>query len=70
VDGAATRRLELPASPQLGLRAASTAEEHEAHLTGGLMFSTRWLNNNVVIGAIFAVLAVVNAFLLANGFYR
>jgi hypothetical protein len=34
------------------------------------MFSTKWLNNNRVIVGIFAALAVLNAFLMANGFYR
>ena len=35
-----------------------------------LMFSTRWLNNNRVIVGIFAVLAVLNALAIANGYYR
>jgi hypothetical protein len=34
------------------------------------MFTTRWLNDNRVIGAIFVVLAVLNAFAIANGYYR
>lgn len=35
-----------------------------------LMFSTKWLNDNRVIGCIFAVLALVNAFAIFNGYYR
>jgi len=34
------------------------------------MFRTKWLSDNRVIGGIFAVLLVVNAFALANGYYR
>ena len=34
------------------------------------MFTTKWLNDNRVIGGIFAVLLVVNAFAMANGYYR
>ena len=37
---------------------------------GALMFSTRWLNNNRIIGGIFAALVVLNAFAIANGYYR
>jgi hypothetical protein len=33
------------------------------------VFSAKWLNDNRVIGGIFAVLLVVNAFALANGYY-
>lgn len=34
------------------------------------MFSTKWLNDNRVIVGIFAGLAVINAFAIANGYYR
>ena len=34
------------------------------------MFSTKWLNDNRVIVGIFAVLALLNAFAIANGYYR
>ena len=34
------------------------------------MFTTKWLNDNRVIGGIFAFLVFVNAFALANGYYR
>jgi len=34
------------------------------------MFSTRWLNDNRVIAGIFAVLALLNAFAIVNGYYR
>lgn len=34
------------------------------------MFSTKWLNDNRVIGGIFAALALVNALAIMNGYYR
>ena len=34
------------------------------------MFSTKWLNDTRVIGCIFAALALVNAFAIANVYYR
>lgn len=34
------------------------------------MFTTKWLNDNRIIGCIFATLALVNALAIANGYYR
>lgn len=34
------------------------------------MFTTKWLNDNRIIGCVFAALALVNAFAIANGYYR
>lgn len=34
------------------------------------MFTTRWLNDNRIIGGIFAALALLNAFAIMNGYYR
>lgn len=33
------------------------------------MFPVAWLNDNRIIGAMFAVLIVVNAYAIAYGFY-
>jgi hypothetical protein len=33
------------------------------------VFRIRWLNNNKVIGAVFAVLVVINAYAIAYGYY-
>lgn len=33
------------------------------------MFSTSWLNDNRVIGVIFSVLLVLNAWAIASGYY-
>ena len=57
-------------SSQLGLRLTPAGRSIRCIRPGVLMFSTKWLNNNVVIGAIFSVLAVLNAFFIANGYYR
>ena len=35
-----------------------------------LMFRTKWLSDNRVIGGIIAVLVIVNAFAIVNGYYR
>lgn len=34
------------------------------------MFTTKWLNDNRIIGCIFSALALVNAFAIFNGYYR
>ena len=34
------------------------------------MFPIAWLNDNRIIGAVFAVLIVVNAYAIAGGLYR
>ena len=33
------------------------------------MFRIKWLNDNRVIGSLFALLIIVNAFALDNGYY-